>query len=91
MSKALALIAKRIGGKLLPDNAQYMNRIHIPSSAAPRFYTVAQNKKTKVWGCSCPGWIIKKSNKPRTCRHLKAMLPLLLELMPKHKHLGLGH
>jgi len=67
------------GGKALEDNAQYTNRFEIASASSNRLYTVAQNKSTGEWSCSCPGWIIKKAGKERTCKHLQALMPLLQE------------
>ena len=66
-------------GTALEDNAQYTNRFEIASESSNRLYVVAQNKTTGEWSCSCPGWIIKKAGKERTCKHLKALMPLLQE------------
>lgn len=52
----------------LPDNNQWTNRFEIRSSSSNRVYTVAQNKKTNKWACSCPGWIRFKK-----CKHLTSM------------------
>lgn len=51
----------------LPDTDQWQNRFQIQSETSNRLYTIAQNKKKKHWGCSCPGW---KRN--RHCKHLIA-------------------
>jgi len=67
------------GCTALEDNNSHTNRFEIASESSNRLYVVAQNKATGEWGCSCPGWIIKKAGKERTCKHLKALLPLLLE------------
>jgi len=67
------------GGRALEDNSTHTNRFEIASETSDRIYTVAQNKTTGEWGCSCPGWIIKKPGKPRTCKHLQALMPLLAE------------
>jgi hypothetical protein len=72
MSTAMALVAKRVGGALLPDNAQWTNRIEIKSETSSRLYTVATNKATGVIGCSCPGWRTR-----RHCKHLAVMAPLI--------------
>lgn len=64
-------------GRALEDNSQYTNRFEIASESSNRVYIVAQNKSTGEWSCSCPGWIIKKSGKERTCKHLKTLAPLL--------------
>lgn len=70
--RALLAVANRIGADILPDNDQWTFRMEIRSETSGRLYVVAQNKKTKQWGCSCPRWKTK-----RTCKHLKSMLPLL--------------
>lgn len=49
----------------LPDNGQWTNRFEIRSASSNRVYVVAQNKATKKWGCSCPGYCIH-----RKCKHL---------------------
>jgi hypothetical protein len=51
----------------LPDNEQYTNRFEIPSSNGKKLYKIAQHKTTKIWSCSCTGWIAH-----RKCKHLKA-------------------
>lgn len=53
------------GGEHLPDNRDYTNRFEIRSATSDRLYIVAQNKKTGMFSCSCPGW---KTH--RTCKHL---------------------
>lgn len=58
-------IAKQNGLVSLPDNSQYTNRCEIKSETSNRLYVIAKNKKTGVWSCSCPGWIIH-----RKCKHL---------------------
>lgn len=63
---------------ILPDNAQYTNRFEIKSESSNRLYIVAQNKKTNVWSCSCPSWIIR-----RKCKHLTSLTPLLAEVGKK--------
>jgi hypothetical protein len=61
----------------LPENATHTNRIEIKSQSSNRVYIVAQSKTSGEWGCSCPGWCMKRPGKERSCKHLKAMLPLL--------------
>ena len=57
----------------LPNEGNYINRVEIKSSSSSRVYVVAQDKDTKEWKCSCPGWTVKKEGKERTCKHLKEM------------------
>lgn len=52
----------------LPDTDQWQFRFQIESETSNRLYTIAQHKKKRHWGCSCPGW---KRN--RTCKHLSAL------------------
>ena len=53
---------------MLPDNDQWENRFEIRSETSNRVYTVAQHKRGRYWGCSCPGW---KAH--RKCKHLTAV------------------
>ena len=71
---ALELVARALDAQLLPDNARYQNRMHVPSSSSDSLYVVAQNKKSGRWECSCPGWIFHGH---RDCKHLKAMKAVL--------------
>lgn len=52
----------------LPDNKEWHNRFQVESESSNRLYTIAQHKKLKHWGCSCPGWKIH-----RKCKHLEAL------------------
>jgi len=52
----------------LPDSDQWQFRFTIESETSNRLYTIAQHKKKKHWGCSCPGW-----RRNRHCKHLQAM------------------
>ena len=52
----------------LPDNDQWMNRFEIHSETSDRVYVIAQHKRYKHWGCSCPAWRIH-----RKCKHLTAV------------------
>ena len=70
-------IASQIGGGLLANNNTHENRMEIRSASSNRVYIVAQSKSTGEWQCSCPGWIMKKNGKERTCKHLQAILPML--------------
>ncbi|WP_333887351.1 SWIM zinc finger family protein [Sphingobacterium siyangense] len=52
----------------LPDTDQWQLRFEVESETSNRVYVIAQNKKKKHWGCSCPGW-----RRNRTCKHLAAL------------------
>ena len=69
---ALALVAKRTGSDLLPDNEQWSNRLQVRSETSTRLYVVAQRKSDGSFGCSCMGW-----KRHRKCKHLDTMVPLL--------------
>lgn len=55
-------------GMQLHDNDQWQNRFEIHSETSNRIYVIAQNKKRRHWGCSCPKWRTK-----RNCKHLEAI------------------
>jgi len=71
-STALAKYEKQNDIQIIPENEQWKNRFEIKSESSNRLYTVAQNKKSGTWGCSCFGWI-----RYRRCKHLTALQPLL--------------
>lgn len=50
---------------VLPDTDLWQFRFQIESASSSRLYTIAQHKKKKHWGCSCPGW-----KRYRQCKHL---------------------
>jgi len=77
MNKSIVKIARQNKWDLLPDNKTHANRLEIASESSNRLYVVAQSKTTGEWQCSCPGWCIKRPGKPRGCKHLTAMKPLL--------------
>lgn len=52
----------------IPDNDQWQNRFEVHSESSDRVYIIAQNKKLKHWGCSCPAWRVH-----RKCKHLSAV------------------
>ena len=62
-------VASQIGGTLLPNTDQWINRFQIKSSSSSRLYVIAQRRSDNVWGCSCPGWI-----NYRKCKHLTDVL-----------------
>ena len=45
----------------------------IRSQSSDSVYRVARNQETGQWGCSCIGYAMKKSGKPRGCKHLRSM------------------
>lgn len=51
---------------MLPDNDQWQNRFEIHSETSNRVYVIAQNKKRRHWGCSCPSYRTR-----RRCKHLE--------------------
>lgn len=63
--KTQALIRIPSGAIALPDNEQWDHRFQIRSASSNRLYTVARNKKSGKYGCSCPGYLTK-----RKCKHL---------------------
>lgn len=78
---ALAVIAARSGAVVLPnEGTRYINRLQIKSSSSSRLYTVSFDTAVGQWCCNCPGWVVKKPNKPRGCKHLTAMMPALATL-----------
>lgn len=56
------------GTDTLPDNEQWTNRFEIRSQTSNRVYIVAQNKKKRHFGCSCPGY-----RRFRKCKHLEVL------------------
>jgi hypothetical protein len=59
------VIHKPPGSVALEDNAQWDHRFQIRSETSNRLYTIARNKKSGKWGCSCPAYITR-----RYCKHL---------------------
>lgn len=51
---------------MLPDSDQWENRFEIHSETSNRIYVIAQNKKRRHWGCSCPAYRTR-----RRCKHLE--------------------
>ena len=82
-NQQLENVARQFGGVVLPDNPSHQNRIEIKSESSTRKYIVSQNKATGEWGCSCPGWCMKKAGQPRKCKHLTTMKKALEMAVPK--------
>jgi len=59
------ILRETINKYALPDNNQWTNRFEIRSESSNRIYIIAQHKKNRYWGCSCPGW-----RRHRKCKHL---------------------
>lgn len=76
----LAVIVKPFGGLVENDNRTHTNRFTVPNSTGARRYMIAQSISTGEWQCSCPGWVFKKEAKDRSCKHLKAMRPVLQKI-----------
>ena len=53
---------------MLADNTQWENRFEINSETSDRVYVIAQNKRRRHWGCSCPAW-----RRYRHCKHLDSV------------------
>ena len=52
----------------LPNTDQWQFRFTIQSETSNRMYIIAQHKKKRHWGCSCPAW-----KRYRHCKHLDAL------------------
>lgn len=76
----LIAIAKKTGTSVLPDNDTHENRLEIKSASSNRVYVIAQSKSSGEWQCSCPGWVLKKAGKERSCKHLESMMLSLLQI-----------
>jgi hypothetical protein len=69
----------------LPDNDEWRHRFEIKSQTSKRTYIVAQHKRHKYWGCSCPAWRTR-----RRCKHLEEIglpanqQPYEVRTMDKH-------
>ncbi len=50
----------------LPDSDGWENRFEIHSETSNRIYVIAQNRKRRHWGCSCPSYRTR-----RRCKHLE--------------------
>jgi hypothetical protein len=77
-SRDLVAIAQRVGATVLPDNAQWTNRLKIKSETSSREYIVAQRKSDGTLGCSCMGW-----KRFRHCKHTDAIRPILVATNPR--------
>jgi hypothetical protein len=52
---------------MLPESASWTHRFNYHSDSGSE-YTIAQNKASRGWGCSCPRWRFK-----RGCKHLDSL------------------
>ena len=68
MASNPVVLYRPAGSVALPDNDQWENRFEIKSESSNRIYIVAQHKRLRYWGCSCPAWRTR-----RTCKHLKSI------------------
>jgi hypothetical protein len=57
-----------VDSKRLPDNGVWINRFKYTSLSSGSDHTIAQNRYSRGWGCSCQGW-----RTHRKCKHLKAL------------------
>lgn len=64
----LPAVIRPAGAVALPDNDQWINRFKVKSQSSNRIYIIAQHRKKRHWGCSCPGW-----KRHRNCKHLEAI------------------
>ncbi len=53
-----------------PSNKEFLKRFESKSSPG-KFYEVVRDPSTGELSCDCPGWINKKKDKPRTCKHVR--------------------
>ena len=74
-----ALIADEPGSK-------WINRIRISSETSMAVYIVSQDRDTKSWACSCPGWSMSRR---RSCKHL-AQLGLPAHEQPLEVRISAG-
>jgi hypothetical protein len=77
-NNAVAKIAASVPGvTALPDTNTHYNRMEIPSETSSNIYVVSQARSTGEVQCSCRGWINKRPGRPRGCKHVTAIAPLL--------------
>ena len=77
---SLALIAQRTGAIVLPDTDKvWPHRLQVAGSTG-NAYIVSMRRTDQVWACNCRGWIGH-----RHCKHLDAMLPVLMATIPGSK------
>ena len=48
--------------------------VDYPSESSDRIYQVLYRPKTGQVSCNCFGWIYKRKNQPRQCKHTKSFL-----------------
>lgn len=71
-NNALVAVAQKLGGRALPDNSQWENRVEIKSETSNKLYVVSTHKTNGTVGCSCPGWLRYKH-----CKHVRVFAPAL--------------
>lgn len=79
----MSTLVKVPGTVALEDNNTHENRMEVRSESSNRVYIVSRSKANGEWQCSCPGWVMKRPGKERTCKHLQAMLPALTSNVKK--------
>lgn len=67
----------------IPDNEQWEHRFLIKSQTRGIKYVIAQNKRKRHWGCSCPSYRVR-----RYCKHLTSLGLPVLEKPFEPKRLG---
>ena len=82
MSKqAIEKVLYELSDTVMEDNNTHQHRFAICSQSSDRMYTVAQQKTSGEWQCSCPDWIFRhKSKENYLCKHLKAIHPALKKI-----------
>lgn len=55
------------------QNSQVIKRCRSRSNPDRR-YSIRQNKINGQLSCNCPGWIFKRKNQERSCKHIRKVL-----------------
>jgi hypothetical protein len=67
-TRAQRAMAKKVANRMLT-----VERREFPSSSSEKVYTAVVHVDGKTM-CDCPGWTIKRSDRPRLCKHTRAMI-----------------